>query len=242
MESAARPEEEVSVIRDPYHRIHAAEIAVDHKTPTSDPLVAQLVQVIEGTSTDDTLCYAWEKYRHPTQRNILEALLLADANSEQIADATEIPLAVIEAYSTHIYDRAVFRDRLDRVAYVEAVTKTAPPREARLLQTALTCGADYILWLLLGHRDLSPKQILRTAATDAHCRSQAHRLAPLDSEIAKEARLWADQAARLAMILEKVDPSDSRDAIESLKLALQYEDTTINQDTPGAPKADEILH
>lgn len=228
--------------RDPYHHIRAAEIAREKGTPTGDLILNQLVAVIEGTSTDEVLCYAWRKYRHPTQRNILEALLLADASPELISEATEIPLPVVGVYASHIFDRGVFKDRLDKVTYVEEVSKTLSAREARMLQTALTCGAEYILWLLLGRSELSPKQILRMVATDAHCRSQAHRLAPLDSDIAKEARAWGDQAARLATILEKVDPSDSQDAIESLKLALQYEDGTINESTPGAPRADEILH
>ena len=69
----------------------------------------------------------------------------------------------------------------------------------------------------------------------------AHRGAPVNSDVAKEAHQWIRTAERLAKTLHAIDPEDQQEAEKQLRIALSYDDTTVNEETVGiAP--DKILH
>jgi DNA-directed RNA polymerase subunit F len=60
--------------------------------------------------------------------------------------------------------------------------------------------------------------------------------------LAKEARNWAGDATKYAVQLQKLDPQESAEMMEELRLALSHKDDSINATTPGAPAPDTILH
>jgi hypothetical protein len=229
-------------VADPHHRLIAAQKAVKNGQKSKDPKVTAIIAAFtKSKSAKPELVYAVKKFIDPYQRAVMDALCLGRASIEDIHEATEIPHAVITAYQEYIFDQDVFDDGLDRVAWVRAQQDYIAQDELQLLQCVLTVGVKYLTWLLTGRGKFSPAQVLRHSMNDAMFRGMAHRGAPVNSDVAKEAHQWIRTAERLAKTLHAIDPEDQQEAEKQLRIALSYDDTTGNEETTGiAP--DKILH
>ena len=228
--------------KDPHFRIYEAyEILENPRKKPSDKKVAELLEVIAKRSKNDALIYAWEKFQDDRSRTFLNAFLMADTSFDAIRRCTDIPVAVIQAYADYIFDMSVFRDRLDRISYVDETATYGDEKESRYLRAALSAGAPYLVWLLKGQSGITPKEYLQAQMIDSYHRAQAHRDVPLDSPIAREARVWAEIGTKNAVALHKIDPQEGQDALEQLRLKLVYDDGTINENTVGAPAPEDIL-
>ena len=227
---------------DPHHRIIAAQKAIEKGEKPGDPKVAAIILALtRGKNANKDLIYALNKFLHPYQRAVLDALCLGRASVEEIHEATEMPHGAITTYQEYLFDQTAFDDMLDRVTWVRSIQQHIAPDEVQLLQCVLTVGVRYLIWLLTGRGRFSPAEVLRHTMNDAMMRGMAHRNAPLDSAVAKEAHQWIRTAERLARAVHAIDPQDAQEAEKQLRIALSYEDTTVNQDTSGiAP--DKILH
>lgn len=229
-------------MKDPHHRVIAAQKAIEEGTKPSDSKVADLILAFtKGKNAKTELIYATQKFLDSYQRAVLDALSLGRASVEEIHEATEMPLKVIVAYQTYLFDQTVFDDGLDRITWVRGLQKYIASDELQLLQAALTVGPQYLIWLLTGRGQFSPAEVIRHSMNDAMFRSLAHRNASLDSSVAKEALQWIRTAERLAKTLHAIDPQDKVEAEKQLRIALSYDDTTINEETSGI-SPDNILH
>lgn len=227
---------------DPHHRLIAAKKAIQDGKDSGDPKVRDIILAFsKDKNAKPELIYAIKKFLEPYQRAIMDALCLSRASIEEINEATEIPHNVIVAYQDYLFDSAVFDDNLDRLTWVRSIQQYLGKDEAQLLQAALTVGTRYLIWLLTGRGKFSPSEILRHSMNDAWCRGLAHRNVPIDSSIAKEALQWVRIAERLAKSLHAIDPDDAREAEKQLRMALSYEDNTVNEETSGL-NPDQILH
>lgn len=227
---------------DPHFRAYAALEAFDAKNVVTDPKIQELLNVIQGTSKNEALCYAWDKFTHEYSRTVLDSFLLANATYDVIRKTTGVPIPVLQVYSSHIFDLTVFRDYLERVEYVGFCKQYLHPREQAYLEAALTQGADYIVWLLNGKIDKPPKAALEAAMIEGMLMGQAHRNVDITSETAKQSRAWLDVATRAATSLQRIDPKDDQDAFMELQIALTHENNVVNAETPAAPQPEEILH
>lgn len=227
---------------DPHHRLIAAQKAVKNGVKSKDPKVTAIIAAfMQSKNAKKDLIYAVKKFLDPYQRAIMDALCLGRASVEEIHDATEIPHDAIAAYQEYIFDQEVFDDGLDRVAWVRAQQDYIAADELQLLQCVMTVGVKYLTWLLTGRGKFSPAEVLRHSMNDAMFRGMAHRGAPVNSDIAKEAHQWIRTAERLAKTLHAIDPEDQQEAEKQLRIALTYDDTTVNEESSGI-QPDKILH
>lgn len=230
--------------QDPHFRVYDAFEVMkgSRKRKTVDDRTNELLDVMCDASTDMDLIYAWDKYQQTSARLFLDSLLLCNTTLEVIRQATGVGLGGLRVYSTHIFDNTVFRDQLDKLQYVHDVSTYQSPEEAMYLRAALTGGTPYLVWLISGRKATMSKEVLQSVMTDAFFRSQVYRGVPLDSPIAKEARVLAESAARFAVALERIDPQESTELLNQLTITLSHRDDTISKNTPGAPAPDSILH
>lgn len=229
--------------KDPHFRVYDAFEVVNRqrKRTTVDERTRELLDVMMDSSTDMDLIYAWDKYQQTTARCFLDSFLLCDTAPDVIRQASGANLGAIRAYSTHIFDNKVFRDQFDKLQYVHDVGQYQTVEEAMYLRAALTGGTSYLVWLLSGRKAPMSKEVLQSLMTDSFYRCQVYRSVPLDSPLAKEARVLAEATARYATALEKMDPQESTELMNQLTITLTHRDDTIDQTTPGAPKPEQIL-
>jgi hypothetical protein len=229
-------------VPDPHHRIIAAKKAIQAGEEPEDAKVRDIILVFtKHKDAKPELTYAIDVFLEPYQRTVMDALLLGRGSIEDIHEGTEIPHNVIAAYSDYLFDQTVFRNNLDRITWVQDNEKYLDQRQLQLLQSALTVGAQYLIWMITGRGKFSPAEVLRHTMNDAMFRGMAHRNAPLDSPVAKEALQWIRIAHNLAKSLHQIDPEDAKEAEKQLRMALTYEDTTVNAQTSGLSPED-ILH
>jgi hypothetical protein len=229
-------------VADPHHRLIAARTAIKEAKKPKDPKVAEIIAACTKSKTaKPELVCALKKILDPYQRAVMDALCLGRATDEEIHDATEVPLKVIAAYQEYFFDQSVFDDGLERISWVRAQANYINPEELQLLQCVITAGVAYLTWLLTGRGKFSPAQVLRHSMNDAMFRGMAHRGAPVNSDVAKEAHQWIRTAERLAKSLHIIDPEDQQEAEKQLRIALTYDDTTGNEESTGI-SPDKILH
>lgn len=230
---------------DPHFRVHAALAVINNNTPSPDPKITLIANVIEGHQVPPEVQYAWEQYDQEEIRIILDALILGGATLSLISQTTEIPVNVLRTYCDLFFDVSVFRNKLEKYNYVNAIRDYVHPKEARLLETAITGGPEVLLWLLSPGRKTmkhTPIDVLETMMTENMYKAIAGRTAPLNSDTAKRALEHSKAAIQAAAQLQKLNPTDDVDALAELKLALTHQDKTINALTDGAPRPEDILH
>lgn len=229
-------------MKDPHHRVIDAHKAIEKASKPKDAKIADLVLAFtKDKKAKPELIYAVDLFVDAYQRTVMDALVLGHATTEEIQEATGIPLNVIAAYQTYIFDSDVFRNELDRISWVRGLSKHVSADELKLLQAALTVGAKYLIWLITGRGSFTPVDVIRHSMNDAMFRGMAHRSAPINSDIAKEALLWIRTAERLAKTLQALDPQDIAEAEKQLRIALMYDETTVNEETSGITP-ENILH
>ncbi|MGD9209179.1 MAG: hypothetical protein PVI90_00310 [Desulfobacteraceae bacterium] len=232
-------------MKNPHFRVHAALAAMDHDKKVSDPKIATIINAIEGQNVSDAIKYAWEQYAQENIRIILDALLLGGATFSLIQQVTDIPINVLQAYCDYFFDISVFRNRLERYNYVTIMRNHVTPREAMLLETAITGGPEVLLWLLSpGKKTLkhTPVDVLEIMMTENMYKAISARTAPLTSPTAKIGLECSKTAIQAAANLQKLNPTDDIDALAELKLTLTYQDNSISPNTLGAPAPKDILH
>jgi hypothetical protein len=229
----------------PYHIIDTALRCLREEMTSDDEDVKRLLRVIKGKTTlkkDADLAYAWSKYQGSLTRTILNAFLLAGATYDIIREATGIPMPVLQEYQKHFFDVNVFRDKMDRIEFVEQECQHIAPQESQFLRAAIQSGPDYVVWLLNGRPKCAPREVIEHHMMEGYFRSQAHRGTEITSEVARQAHRWGQTSHRAAADLQRLDPRDDEDALAELHLRLKYDDDTVTQETEGVPAPDKILH
>lgn len=228
---------------DPHHRITAAQKALKSGKEITDTKIRELAAALKNAkNAKPALKYALSKFLVPYERTVMDALFLGGATPDEVFEATEIPPDAIQAYGDYIFDRTVFRDRLERITWVKQMTEVIKPSEAQILMTVMSVGVRYLVWYLTGRGKYTPAEVLRFSMNDAFMRGMgASRVAPLDSEAGREAHNWIRTAERLAKTVHQVDPQENEEAQKQLLIALNHRDDTGNEQTTGIP-AEKILH
>ena len=229
-------------MKSPHHLFLAAQESISSGKKSKDARVREIIAALnEDKGYKKELAYALSKFMSSYQRTILNAFFLGEAPLQTMHEVTGVPLDAVTAYKNYLFDDAVFRDKLDRISWVEEQVSYQSAEEVSVLKTAMAVGTKYLAWTLTGEGNFTPAEVLRNVMNDAMFRSLAHRVAPLNSEIAKEAHNWAKTAERAAKTVHLVDPKDEEEARKALYIALKHEDTTFNENTMDV-SPDQILH
>jgi hypothetical protein len=229
---------------DPHHILRAAQEGVEFKREITDPKAREVALAIQGKSVREGLDYALDKYNEDDHRHYIESMFLGGASIQDVKDATGITYAAAAAYDEYIFDRSVFRDRLDCISYVKALGQVQGIEEdqIKLYHSSLLIGPDIIAWRLnsANVENLDPSKIIRRCLADAMFRGLSHRLMP-NAALTHHHVVWMKHTKELAIELNKLDPTSTRDAKEALKLALRHQDETVNAETSGIDQ-EKILH
>ena len=229
----------------PYHIIDAAQVCFRDELDSDDEDVRRLLRVMRGKKVpkkDQDLAYAYDKYRSTLTRAILNSFLLANTTYDIIREATGIPMPVLAEYQRYFFDVTVFRDKMERIEFVEQECRYCAPQEAMFLKAAIQNGPDYLVWVLNGKPKHHPRDVIEHHMMEGYFRSQAHRGTEITSDVALQAHRWSQTSHRAASDLQRLDPRDDQDALAELQLKLTTEDKTINQETEDAPRPEDILH
>lgn len=213
---------------------------ITHKSPPpADMVMASLYVLLTGGQATPDVSYAWDLFNVDEHRAQLDAFLLAKAPLDLVSRVLSIPLPVLEAYSYLFLDMSALRNRLEILSYAAAYDGPASAKE--LIKTAMTIGLEYLLWLHGVSPEVEPRTVVRRTMVDAFYRGMAHKGNSLATNITKEAHKWWSLAIRNAEILEKLDPRATRDAYESLRIALESRDDTVPLNNAPVPISD-MMH
>lgn len=108
---------------------------------------------------------AYRFYRMKTHRVYAETYLLAGGDEAWLATALQIDRSVLGAYKSAFFDLSVFRNGIDKLAYIDAL----PDRKEREVKKGWTKGPDYIRWQM-GYegKPLDAKDAMSNMLTDVY--------------------------------------------------------------------------
>lgn len=231
--------------RNPAHRYTALHAAV-HAAVQPDALVPEhplelaLWNLLrQQAATDDAVEYAHEIFTGTTEREIMQAWLLANATDVDIFQWLRVPEAVTRAYRFLFFDCHVFRDELNVLRWVREYEthQNGTPYGAKLLQTALHGGVDQLAWLFgRGTAVVDPNRVVNTVMTDAFFRSRAHRGASIASEEVRAAHGFMNTAFKAATA------AGNRSAPDAGKLLINLRFREMTEPVAEIAQQVEILH
>lgn len=234
-------------MKDPHYKAYAALEAVEeNKNPRDGDVQAIMRAIRNSKDADPDLRYAWEMFETERIRTILDAFLLGGALYDVIQRVTEIPIPVLKAYQTYLFDTSVFRNRMEAYNYVCEMQRYMDPQQSAYFQSVITGGPLQLQWLLgRDHKDRpqhTPVNVLEVLMVESMYKALATHGLPLTSQAARMGMECSKQAIQAAANLQRLNPADDVDALAELKLALRHEDHTIHAGIEGAPAPHEILH
>lgn len=228
---------------DPHHRILEIRAAVEEGATPRDPLARAIADAVNGTLPNPTLVYAWEKYCAPLERSILEAFLIADTPYEDISRATGVSVQAIQVYAEYLFDLKVFRDRLERIDYVQRQRGYLTVAQQAYLEAALLQGGRYLAWMINPHAvTVTPREVLETAMVDGYFMGMTHRGADPNSERAKNSKAWQQTSLSAAAASLKAAIGETEDAYNDLSVALLERQSVDSAETAGALPPHDIIH
>jgi len=223
--------------RSPDWRLRAVKSATK---PPEDALERALYSLLKTKETDnEPVAYAAEIYTRESEREIMQAWLLAGATDGQIQENLSVPQDATQAYRELFFDVTAFRDRLDMLSWVGDYHKVhgGTPYGARLLQTAMTRGVDTLRWLFgPNNADVDPNLVLQNAMSDAYYRGKSNRDYALSSKEAGMAHNFMNTAVKIATQLSKEKPPDAN----ALVIKLRYRDMT--ESVEGVADKADLMH
>jgi len=223
--------------RRPDWRLLAVKSATE---PPKDALELALYDLLRTNIIDnEPVAYAAEVYGRESEREILQAWLLAGATDDQVFESLGVPCQVTQAYRELFFDVTAFRDRLDMLSWVSDYTKVhgGSPYGTRLLQTAMTRGVDTLRWLFgPNNADVDPNMVLQHAMSDAYYRGKSNRDYALHSKEAGMAHNFMNTAVKIAGQLSKEKPPDAN----ALVIKLRYRDMT--ESVEGVADKADLMH
>ncbi len=189
----------------------------------------------EGVVIQEDVGDAYELYREPAQRHVVNALLIAKATDTQIELALDLPGLVLPAYRHLFFDRTVFRHALDVGCWVRAL----PEGQRELYTIAIERGPEALADMFrIGERaPVDPKKVLRLVLVDQYARFQEHRGQDLTARGTQVALKVGTDAVKTALHLI----NHSKDAVESQKAEIQALFDLKTEDLTSTPEQDGLV-
>ena len=181
------------------------------KTEQGDYSTAQTLFRQYLKDPDSVMCpdhkYAFELFDNPRKREIIEGLLLADANFEDVEIVFGVNSVVLSVYENMFFNRDEFLTKLDIYEYAS----TYPDKFGCDLKTrAYYIGADYIYYK---YGNVIPKTeqqrniVKRMFLTSAY-RAMEANFNTMTSDVTKESLAWSKHMLDAYSAIEKLMGDD----------------------------------
>lgn len=163
---------------------------------------------------------AFMMYENSFEREVIEALLLAEADPEDVREVFGIPGNVLAIYKELFFDTERFMSRLSKISYVE----NYPDQFGRELKLrALHLGPDYVLFRLGNYipKTEAQQNIVKRLFMSAAYRAMEANFNPIASQVTRAAIQHAQvmlKAYDCLKELMKEDPSQTREITQVLTL------------------------
>jgi hypothetical protein len=186
-------------------------------------------RLTRGKPADDShVEWAYDIYREVTEREILQAFILAKATDAEVYETLRVPVPVTQVYRHLFFDADAFRDELQILSWIRLYEENneGTAHGTQLLKMALMLGVKGLRWLY--GRDSSyaePAEIQRQVMTDAYFRGQAHRMYAINSPEAKAAMNMLNTALKVASQLSK---KTDNTGIKALAIRLRHREMTTS--------------
>jgi len=220
----------------PEHRFELVRQALADKKAPESGLERNLYDLLVGEEEDAIVSKALDINQHDYKREVMESFLLSGASEKEIEEVLGIIEDVTKAYRHLFFDDTVFEDRLDRIEYANAYTKS--DYGAKMKKMAVDYGKDALkIRMSSATSYVSPHKVQNEIRAVAYMLAQRAKTNPVDSYVAREALHWAKLALKAAESVEEEVTS----GMEEMSIALDAKDESTNSEKSGL-SPDEILH
>ena len=169
-------------------------------------------------------------------RHVLNALLLSKADDERICAGLDLSPTMLAPYKRLFFDRSVFRNSLDVIAYVKTDLSDLEEEHRNYYKTAIEQGPEFLInRFRVGTRPPpDPRQVIQGVLGDSFDRFLGHRGQGLDSKLTKEAIRWGSQALSAASLaIDKGTDRRQNILAELRSIMLKTEDKTETPEESG---------
>jgi hypothetical protein len=192
----------------------------------------------KGTCLNETHYHAFLINRDPIQKEVVESLLLADADPDDVLEVFGISSETIEAYEELFFDRTAFRAKLDKVSYVEQY----PDKFGKDLKLrAFSLGPEFVFWTYgnaIPKTDAQRALVKRMFMTSAY-RAMEATFNGIDSKITKQALDWSKNMLKAYEALEKLLSQEGNTDHNLTKYILDYKVADV--EAAGAIEEEDIV-
>lgn len=213
--------------------------AVKNGTEPVHPLERELYHLLQGGPAGPAVTKAYDLYTHTYKREVIESFLLVQVPMNEIEAIVKIDTASTAAYAHLFFDPDVFEDELDRIEY--AYTYSRNDYGIELKKMAVDLGKESLkIRISRGAASAAPtaKMVQCEIRATAYMLAARAKTNPIDSDISREARAWA----QLALKASEHDEEEAVAAgVEEITMALDTKDETTNEDKSGL-RAEDIIH
>ena len=203
----------------------------------TDPQEKALLALLAGkrVSVNADVARAHDINIHKFKREELESCLLACLSPADIDMILEVPISVSQAYVHLFFDVTVFEDKLDRIDYAYSY-EDAYGKELKTL--AVDLGKESLMIRASrGTYSIDPKVAQDNVRSTAYIMAQVAKMNSVTSDQSRAAFRWAQLCLRAAGEI----PEEDVGAAESIRLAVEGQDTTSNEKKSGI-SPDKIMH
>lgn len=186
-----------------------------------------------GKCLNEYAIKAYEIYKDSFKREIIEALLLADADFYDIRSVFGVHENVTKIYSSVFFDVTAFETYLDKLSYVEQYKESSFGRELKL--RALNLGPNFVFFKYgniipktQDQRDMVKKMFLGSAY-----RAMEANYNNMESGVSKSSLEWAKVMLKAYEAIEKLMTEDKEGNTDLVKILLKKEETAANKTEAG---------
>lgn len=229
---------------DPQHRIKAFQSRLidsedDALLGSDDPIEDAILRVLQGeVDVPEEISYAFELHLDDYIREVLEAFILAGARPSDIQNALDINQTVAELFAYYFFDVRVFRNKLEKEAFVRhQCLDTNNGRSAfgkAILTSALERGLDYLKARFShGKHIVPPLQAVNEVITESYVKFCESKKTVATSEKAREARQNAVllvKALQAVPDVEKLTHEEKDNFVLNLRKRIEETKREINKD------------
>lgn len=213
-------------------------------TVATDSLERDFFHLVKtGRAASDEVQMAADLYLDNEYRHVLNALLLANANDEQISASLNVPESVLGVYRHLFFDCKTFAHNLARTRYVKELT--CEEQLKFLYQLAIERGPSELLERYrIGPRPKTdPEFVLSESLADMWGKFLTHRGYSVTSDNAREALKWGEAAIRTAKIVMETNREERRgvNAVDDLRIALEIKNETKSMTDLGIQPDDLVV-
>lgn len=192
--------------------------------------------VKRGTSEEAEADYAFKLQTDPVRREIVEAMLLADAPKEDVSKAFGIPMRVLDLYVDLYFDTSIFVSSLDKISYIADYPDTFGKE---LKQRSYSLGPQFIYFK---YGNIIPETKEQQALVKKMFMSSAYRAMEanfnsINSKVTQRALDWSKNMLKAYEAMEKLMGEDKDTNQELWKIVTERTlEETPAQFSDGTPK------